>query len=213
MPRPLSAARTLLFGESSVIYTFEWKNVQTVDAAPWSCGYCSNQVSSNSGWVATIQGAPTAYVRLCPECMGPTFFDYLGNAYPGAQSGKSVEHLPADVAAVYSEARACAGVNAHTAAVLVCRKILMHIAVGEGAEPGKSFLSYIEFLASKGFIPPHGLAWVDYVRKRGNEATHEIEIMTADDSTALIGFVEMLLRFIYEFPRLIPATPTPGGTT
>ena len=49
-----------------------------------------------------------------------------------------------------------------------------------------------------------GEDWVDYVRRRSNEANHEIVIMTDTDSMALINCVEMLLRLIYEFPRKVP---------
>jgi hypothetical protein len=35
-------------------------------------------------------------------------------------------------------------VSAFTSAVLTCRKLLMHLAVEKGAQPGKSFLEYVE---------------------------------------------------------------------
>jgi hypothetical protein len=85
----------------------------------------------------------------------------------------------------------------------------MHIAVQEGAEADKNFFYYVKYLAENGFVPPKGTAWVDYIRTRGNEANHEIKIMEAVDSQTLIAFVEMLLRFIYEFPGLVPALPQP----
>jgi len=90
----------------------------------------------------------------------------------------------------------------------------MHIGVEEKAEENKTFLYYVEYLAEKGFVPPKGKIWVDYVRKKGNEANHEIALMSSADSTALITFVEMLLRFIYEFPAMVPDTgATTAGTT
>ena len=76
----------------------------------------------------------------------------------------------------------------------------MHIAVEQGADSGASFISYIEFLSEKGFIPPNGKDWVDSIRKRGNEANHEIVIMDKEVALEMITFSEMLLRFIYEFP-------------
>lgn len=76
----------------------------------------------------------------------------------------------------------------------------MNIGVQEGAQGGKSFVHYIDFLAEKGFIPPNGRAWVDHIRKKGNEATHEIALMSKVDATELVVFTEMLLKFIYEFP-------------
>jgi hypothetical protein len=127
--------------------------------------------------------------------------------YPKAAPGLSVKGLPGDVEALYEEARASAGAEAHTAAVLTCRKILMHVGVQEGAEIDKSFFYYVDYLAKNGFVPPKGRGWVDYIRTRGNEANHEIAIMAEEDSRALITFVEMLLRFVYEFPGMIPGAP------
>lgn len=83
----------------------------------------------------------------------------------------------------------------------------MHIAVEQGAKPGLSFLEYIEFLSSQGFVPPHGKGWVDHIRKKSNEANHEIVLMDQPASEELLNFLEMLLKFIYDFPRRIPKTP------
>jgi hypothetical protein len=62
----------------------------------------------------------------------------------------------------------------------------------------------LDYLANNGFVPPKGRGWVDHIRKKGNEATHEILAMTHDDATELVLFSEMLLKFIYEFPARIP---------
>lgn len=88
----------------------------------------------------------------------------------------------------------------------------MHIAVAKGAKEGQSFISYVEFLASKGYVPPDSESWVDHIRKQGNEANHKIVIMKDDDAKDLLSFIGMLLRIIYEFPanaarRNTPKTP------
>lgn len=80
----------------------------------------------------------------------------------------------------------------------------MNIAVEKGADEGKPFMDYVEFLAAQGFVPPGGGAWVDHIRQQGNEATHEIAMKTDADARDLIAFVEMLLKFIYEFPGRVP---------
>ena len=82
----------------------------------------------------------------------------------------------------------------------------MNIAVSQGADEGQKFIQYVEFLAENGFVPPNGRGWVDHIRQKGNEATHEIVQMSKDDATELISFTEMLLKFIYEFPAKIPST-------
>lgn len=99
----------------------------------------------------------------------------------------------------------CVSVNSHTAAVLTCRKLLMNVAVAQGAPVGESFLTYVEHLAAKGFVPPNGRVWVDHIRNKGNEANHEIALMSRADADELISFIEMLLKFIYEFPSRVPS--------
>jgi len=121
-----------------------------------------------------------------------------------------VANVPTELAILYEEARASTAAGAHTAAVLVCRKMLMNIAValGDTPEPGKTFVKYIQYLKDHGYIPPKGDQWVDYIRKRGNEATHEIALMQQSDAETLITFVGMLLRIVYEFPAAVPS-PAP----
>jgi hypothetical protein len=119
--------------------------------------------------------------------------------------GERVPNVPADLLALYEEARRCTSHDAYTAAVLVLRKLLMNIAVANGADTGKRFVEYVEHLAANHFVPPNGKPWVDHIRKRGNEANHEIQLMTEQDAKDLVVFSQMLLTFIYDFPSRIPS--------
>lgn len=188
----------------------DWRGLEQVPSIGWICGYCNHKIASSYGYDVMLRGQRTTTycVRICPNCKGPTFFIADGSYAPGSLPGAPVEHVPAELADLHHEARVAASAGAHTAAVLVCRKMLMHIAVDKGAPAGESFHSYVSYLGNEGYIPPGGRAWVDYIRQRGNEANHEILIMSEADSTALITFVEMLLRIIYEFPRRVPSTTT-----
>jgi len=141
-------------------------------------------------------------IWVCP-CGNPTFFEGE-KQYPGYPFGGEIGGIAeAGVKELYDEARKCTGTQAFTAAVLVCRKLLMHIAVEKGAPKGKSFMEYVEFLSDNHYVPPDGKGWVDHIRKKGNEATHEIAVMKREDAGDLITFTEMLLRFVYEFPSKI----------
>lgn len=93
--------------------------------------------------------------------------------------------------------------GAYTAAVLAGRKLLMHIAVSQGAEPGKSFLFYVDYLVDNHYAPPKSKVWVDKIRAHGNEATHEITLKTKSDAQEIIVFSEMLLKFNFEFPNAV----------
>ena len=83
----------------------------------------------------------------------------------------------------------------------------MNLAVGKNAKVGETFAYYVSYLADEGYVPPDGKDWVDHIRRKGNEANHEIVSMSRDDAKDLIIFIEMLLKFMYEFPNMIPKPP------
>ena len=86
----------------------------------------------------------------------------------------------------------------------------MNIAVEKGDTPGKRFIVYVDYLAANHYIPPGGEEWVDHIRDKGNEATHEILLMNKEDAETLIEFTEMLLKFVYEFPAKVKSRlPSP----
>jgi hypothetical protein len=177
-----------------------------IEPFDFRCGHCGREVASNQGF-QTQDAVFKTYV--CPRC-NKTTFTTAGQVVPGAPFGNEVGALPEAIEALYREARNAVQASAYTAAVLTCRKILMHVAVAQGAEAGKSFISYVEYLADKGYVPPNGRAWVDHIRNRGNEANHEITVMNQQDAAELVIFVEMLLKFVYELPSLVPAMPEPS---
>jgi hypothetical protein len=180
-----------------------WHSENHIGSRKFHCGFCGNIVASDRGFF--VEGGGNS-IYICPYCAKPSFFDEAGNQVPGIAPGNDVAHLPSELDAIYNEARHCVSVNAYTAAVLACRKLLMHVAVQQKADPGKGFIYYVEFLANKGYVPPNGKGWVDHIRKKGNEANHEIVLMNKDDAVDLISFAEMLLKFIYEFPARVPST-------
>jgi hypothetical protein len=76
----------------------------------------------------------------------------------------------------------------------------MHIAVHAGAPAGESFVSYVDYLVANHYAPPNSKDWIDKIRSHGNEANHEIVIKPQADAEEIMTFLEMLLKFIYEFP-------------
>lgn len=182
-----------------------WNHWGDITPHGYTCGYCNKVVASNKGWYHHA-GIGYGAVYICPHCDQPTYVKH-DLQVPGAAPGNVVAGLPKDIAALYEEARQCIGVDSHTAAVLTCRKLLMNIAVGLKAPPGQKFIEYVEYLAQNGYVPPNGKVWVDHIRLKGNEATHEIVLMSKADSADLISFTEMLLKFIYEFPSRVPTPP------
>lgn len=187
-----------------------WTHTENVLPKQYKCGHCGLEVASVIG--LNFREPNSAFsnailIRICPSCNQPTYFR-SSDQFPGIPFGSPVRGLPSDVEALYEQVRECTSAGAYTPTVLACRKILMHIGVDLKAKEGLSFLEYVEYLAANGFVPPNGRGWVDHIRKKGNEANHEIVLMSRSDAEDLIAFVEMLLKFIYEFPTRIPKAAT-----
>lgn len=185
-----------------------WNNLATIIPRDYTCGHCGRSVAPDKGYQGRDSNSMAVYIYICHKCGRPTLFDREGNQSPGAKYGDSVEHVPDETNKLYEEARNCIGANSPTAAVLCCRKILMHIAVDKGADENKSFKDYVDFLSQKNYISSEATNWVDHIRKMGNDANHEITLMDTDVAKDLLTFVEHLLKSIYEFPKkLKPKTP------
>jgi len=88
---------------------------------------------------------------------------------------------------------------------MIARTLLMHIAVEQGAEEGLPFARYVTYLDEKGYIPPNGKKWVDYIRTSGNVANHEIVIKEREETQKVITFLSTLLLVIYELPNSLEA--------
>jgi Domain of unknown function (DUF4145) len=190
-----------------------WAKQQPLPNRAFVCGYCGTSVSSITGYALNkhrdASGGMVGGLYICPNCGGPTFFHPAGTRSPMPSMGSPVPKVPADLTSLYEEARRCSSQGCFTAAVLLCRKMLMNLAVAHGAKEGLKFIEYVSYLSDAGYVPPNGKLWVDHIRKKGNEATHEIALMGETDARELIQFVEMLLRFAFEFPSMIPP-PAPA---
>ncbi|MBI4329745.1 MAG: DUF4145 domain-containing protein [Chloroflexi bacterium] len=110
--------------------------------------------------------------------------------------------MPERISKAYEEARTCMSVNAHTACELICRKILMHVAVEKEAEENRNFAEYLKHLENKGYITPPMRAWVDLIRQHGNQAAHTLEEPNRERAESTLMFTAELLRIVYEMDHL-----------
>lgn len=184
-----------------------WQNIETLGSRDYQCGFCGNKLASEKGWIG-VDGSnhSVAWIFVCHKCKRPTFFDTEKKQFPGVAFGNPVSGIPEsqkDINTLYEEVRKATSANAYTAAVLSCRKLLMHIAVSKGADKDKGFTYYAKYLADKHYVPPDATGWVDHIKDKGNEANHEIVIMGEEDAKDLLAFSEMLLKVIYEYPATV----------
>ena len=188
--------------------------------AVWSirCGNCGDGVSADVvfGWpggsvVQQEMEAPRSTLWLrCPSCLEGSVKLGNGAVYPTAPAGGAVQYLPADVDQAWREARSSHAVAAYTAAEMVCRKILMHLAVDRAnSSAGKSFAEYVDDLEDAGYIVTGLKGTVDQIRQRGNTANHELPASTESESLQTLGITEYLLKGAYELAGPPPPPEAP----
>jgi hypothetical protein len=179
---------------------------------PYTCPHCSKDVSG--AVVASREkgpGSPSTLWLVCPSCRAGSVV-VNGVLYPSSSFGPTIDGLPPEVAEAYDEARNCMGVGAFTAAELVCRKLLMHVAVDKGAKAGDPFAAYLDFLEKAGYVTPPMKGWVDLIRKHGNLATHELPAPDPQQAESTLMFTAELLRLVYEMDHMAQRYTTQPGT-
>ena len=70
----------------------------------------------------------------CARCLNPAVSS-LGVTTPGARPFSVPEGLPPEEDGIWEEVRGCLSVGAYTAAVTMCRKLLLHLAVANKLSP------------------------------------------------------------------------------
>jgi len=104
----------------------------------------------------------------------------------------------------WNEVRDCLGVAAYTAAVMMCRKLLFHIAVANGLPDVDSkgyaptFSEAVEFIITSGLASERMRSWVERIKTVGNEANHKIIATTKEVAEDIAAFTEQLLKLTYE---------------
>lgn len=197
-----------------VHFTIIWDQPQNVGPLSYTCGFCGDKVGGFQGWFGRVQGNVRngqGRIYVCTTCSNPSFF--LVGAEAGSNQvnvlmqspmppyGESVKHVSPDVGVAYVEARACVSAKAYSAAVIMCRKLLMHIAVDKANAPaGGTFISYLDALENGGFIAPPNRPWIDKIRALGNDANHDLAAMTKEQAEMAVDFASMLLKTLYEYP-------------
>ena len=189
-----------------------WYGLHNLDSQRYTCAYCSSIVASSSGYPFNLQDGYTqdeydGSIYICPNCQHPTvIYNNSPISYiqiPGIPQVKSLDHLPDIVAPLYEEARQCMSNSSYTSVAMLCRKIIMNVAVQKGADPNKKFAFYVDYLKEQNYVPPNSEPWIKQIKNKGNEANHEIEPISESDAKAIIYLTHYMLLFIYEMPEKI----------
>ncbi len=187
-----------------------WADPRIVPPEAYRCGFCGRDVSSDRGWLTQLGNS---FIRICPQCNVPTFFAANGLRIPGSKSGASLTKVPKEILGLYEEARSSRSANAFTGTVMLCRKLLMHVAVEKKADVDKTFAYYVDFLVKERYAPRGAEKWLGYIKDRANEANHDIVLMTEMDADGLLHLTEQLLRNVYELPESVPPSSASQSRT
>ena len=156
----------------------DWFNISTLENKDYICGYCGSDITSNKGF-CTRDNLEKVYI--CHKCNGATFFNANKKQTPGYSYGKEFKvEIPDNVNILYTEARKCYSVGAYS------------------ANENLKFVEYVDFLDEENYIPKNSKKWVDIIRTKGNETTHEIKISDENEARQLIKFIEIIITLIYE---------------
>lgn len=175
-----------------------WTNTSRISSKKFTCWNCGNIVASVTGYMAEHYTGFHCGIYICPHCKAPHIIDQNDKEVPGALPGKSIKKLPDAVNQVYEEARNCIAAGANTAAVMILRKILMNLAVEEGAKEGDSFAHYVDYLCDSGFVHRRQQVQAKKIQRLGNDANHKIESRTYADALELLNLVQLILINNYE---------------
>lgn len=161
---------------------------------PYVCGHCESKAV---GFVVAYLSNPQTEWLLCPNCArGSVLAD--GIKYPASLSIPQVAGLPPEVGAIYDEARRALSAQIYSGCELLCRKILMHVAVDKGAKERLDFEKYVDYLKDNGYITTALEGMADTVRKNGNRTTHRIEPPDKARAELTLKFTDKILRLVYE---------------
>jgi hypothetical protein len=194
-------------------------NVQTVyqtnlhynptDRNAYATGECPFCEAHQFGVVAVTTSGDVLWGR-CVAC-GKGIVANDGVIAPTTLPLREPAGLPEVEKRVWQEVRQCLSVGAYAAAVMLCRKLLFHIAVTNGLAAkndrgwAPNFTECTDHLLSVGLITARMRPWVNRIKDVGNEANHEIVPITEEQASDVSMFSQKLLELAFEMDDAMAA--------
>lgn len=212
MFRRLRTAQDSAIGSLPLAQSGTWADV--------TCPHCGNQyalvVAAQVDGNFEQRPDLTAWYR-CVSCQSG-YVREAGVVYPAGRPLRTPLGIPFDEVQVWEETRDCLGVGANTAAVMLCRKLLLHIAVTHGLAPENAkgfapgFAECVEHLRAQELVTTRMMNWVERIRDVGNDANHNLAKITSTQALDVATFTEQLLVLTYELDaRMDAAAPPTDG--
>lgn len=170
--------------------------------------------------MAVIARRPPAQFALevlwlrCISCQAP-HLRIDDRVIPGRHAMPPPEGLPDDIGRAWTETQDCFAASAFTATVMLCRKLILHIAVEAGL-PAKNdrdraptFAQALDHLQASGAFTAAMRPWVERIVNIGNEANHELPQTDAETARQIVLFLHQLLVLQYELPHKMASVGVP----
>jgi hypothetical protein len=179
----------------------DWNRIGNRNPKSFICWNCGKEIASEKAYETydSVNVHSYSFIYICPNCNAPLILDDNKTEILLPLQGREINKLPQNIETIYSEIRKCMQSGCFNGAMMLMRKLIMHIAVEEGDSEGKKFEEYIDFLCENGIVPKKSKNKADSVRTLGNSTNHEIENRTLEEAKNCFGFIELLLRVNYEF--------------
>lgn len=180
---------------------------EATDANAWTQGACQRCGEGQMAVVAHTTSHPLVKWLRCVSCNRGAV-DNFGTISPQAPPLNVPLGVSGDVLQVWEEARQCLGIGAYCAAVMMCRKLLLHVAVSHGLAAKKengrapNFYEALEHLQHEGIISAPMRKWADRIKEVGNQQNHEIGAIGTEDAMDVAKFTEKLLELAFEMDFL-----------
>lgn len=178
----------------------KWDQLSNRGSRSFVCWNCSEKIASEKAYVTSDgRGSHFSFIYICPNCNAPIIKCDEKKDVLLPLPGKDIDKLPENIEIIYFEIRKCMQSGCFNGAIMLMRKLIMHIAVEEGEEEGKNFVEYVDFLYDNGVVPKKSKNKSDSVRTLGNSANHSVENRTLEEAKNCFEFIELLLKVNYEF--------------
>lgn len=174
------------------------------------CAFCGGDqmtVVANSESIA-VSGRPQVSWLRCISCFRGGVINDAAIS-PASMPLDTPKILTGDDLTAWNEVRACLSAGAYTAALMMCRKLLFHIAVAHGL-PAKNakdraptFQEALDHLETEGVVTKLMLPWVAKIKDLGNDANHELPTMSKAEALDIAEFTRQLIRLAYELPAMV----------
>ena len=140
---------------------------------------------------------PDIILIICSICNMKSVF-CNGFPYTFVDLKEGADELQNDITSAYNEAVKCLSDDSYTATTMMCRKILMLVAMDLNADKNKKFEYYIDYLEENGYITQSIKNRMNYIRNIGNDANHKKEPINDKDAMNAFMFVTALLYRVHK---------------